>query len=121
MEEDEREMQCDEDWFLKGRMKMEWMACVEVIIRVLKSLWRCTPTYETEIRNEKDRLCEAERRGEWREWLEVSVMEREARVWNEVSRMSVIGWNDCLLQRGNGGLMITLDWREGGNGLRRWL
>ena len=62
-----------------------------------------------------------ERRGEWRELLEVSVMEREARVWNEVSRITVIDWNDCLLQRGNGGLMIMLDWREGGNGLRRWL
>ena len=121
LEEDEREMQSDEDWFLKGRMEMEWMACVEVIIRVLKSLWRCTPTYETEIRNEKDRLCEAERRGEWREWLEVSVMEREARVWNEVSRITGIDWNDCLLQRRNGGLMIRLDWREGRNGLRRWL
>ena len=62
-----------------------------------------------------------ERRGEWRESLEVSVMEREARVWNEVSRITGIDWNDCLLQRGNGGPMITLDWREGGNGLRRWL
>ena len=62
-----------------------------------------------------------ERRGEWREWLEVSVMEREARVWNEVSRITGIDWNDCLLQIRNGGLMITLDWREGGNGLRRWL
>ena len=49
-------MHSDEDWFLKGRMEMEWMACVEVIIRVLKSLWRCTPTYETESRNEKDSL-----------------------------------------------------------------
>mgnify|MGYP006966263183 FL=1 len=48
-------------------------------------------------------------------------MEREARVWNEVSRITGIDWNDCLLQRRNGGLMITLDWREGGNGLRRWL
>ena len=56
LEEDEREMQSDEDWFLKGRMEMEWMTCVEVIIRVLKSLWRCTPTYETESRNEKDSL-----------------------------------------------------------------
>ena len=56
LEEDEREMQSDEDWVLKGRMEMEWMACVEVIIRVLKSLWRCTPTYETESRNEKDSL-----------------------------------------------------------------
>ena len=62
-----------------------------------------------------------ERRGEWREWLEVSVMEREARVWNEVSRITGIDWNDCLLQRGNEGLMITLDWREGRNGLRRRL
>ena len=62
-----------------------------------------------------------ERRGEWRESLEVSVMEREARVWNEVSRITGIDWNDCLLQRGNGGPMITLDWREGGNGLRRRL
>ena len=44
-------------------------------------------------------------------------MEREARVWNEVSRITGIDWNDCLLQRGNGGLMITLDWIEGGNGL----
>ena len=25
LEEDEREMQSDEDWFLKGRMEMEWM------------------------------------------------------------------------------------------------
>ena len=58
LEEDEREMQSDEDWFLKGRMEMEWMACVEVIIRVLKSIWRCTPTYGTESRNEKDSLCE---------------------------------------------------------------
>ena len=97
------------------------MACVEVIIRVLKSLWRCTPTYETEIRNEKDRLCETERRREWRESLEVSVMKGRMRVWNEVSRITGIDWNDCLLQRGNEGLMITLDWREGGNGLRRWL
>ena len=40
------------------------------------------------------------------------------RVWNEVSRITGIDWNDCLLQRGNGGLMITLDWIEGGNGLR---
>ncbi len=48
-------------------------------------------------------------------------MEREARVWNEVSRITGIDWNDCLLQRGNEGLMITLDWREGRNGLRRWL
>ena len=48
-------------------------------------------------------------------------MEREARVWNEVSRITGIDWNDCLLQRGNGGPMITLDWREGGNGLRRRL
>ena len=23
LEEDEREMHCDEDWFLKGRMEME--------------------------------------------------------------------------------------------------
>mgnify|MGYP006932656971 CR=1 FL=1 len=43
------------------------------------------------------------------------------RVWNEVSRITGIDWNDCLLQRGNGGLMITLDWIEGGNGLRRRL
>ena len=92
-----------------------------MVTRLLKSIWRCTPTYGTESRNEKDRLCEAERRGEWRELLEVSVMEREARVWNEVSRITGIDWNDCLLQRGNGGLMITLDWIEGGNGLRRWL
>ena len=49
--------------------------------------------------------------------LEVSVMEREARVWNEVSRITEIGWNDCLLQRSDWRLMITLDWREGGNGL----
>ena len=49
--------------------------------------------------------------------LDVSVMEREARVWNEVSRMSVIGWNDCLLQRSDWRLMITLGWREGRNGL----
>ena len=49
--------------------------------------------------------------------LDVSVMEREARVWNEVSRMSVIDWNDCLLQRSDWRLMITLDWREGGNEL----
>ena len=44
-------------------------------------------------------------------------MEREARVWTEVSRMSVIGWNDCLLQRSDWRLMITLRWREGGNRL----
>ena len=44
-------------------------------------------------------------------------MEREARVWNEVSRMSVIVWNDCLLQRSDWRLMITLGWREGRNGL----
>ena len=44
-------------------------------------------------------------------------MEREARVWNEVSRITEIGWNDCLLQRSDWRLMITLDWREGGNGL----
>ena len=41
----------------------------------------------------------------------------EARVWNEVSRMSVIVWNDCLLQRSDWRLMITLGWREGRNGL----
>ena len=56
LEEDEREMQCDEDWFLKGRMEMEWMACVEGVGIGLKSIWRCTPTYETESRNEKDSL-----------------------------------------------------------------
>ena len=84
---------------------------------MLKSIWRCTPTYETESRNEKDRLCEAQRRGEWRELLEVSVMKGRMRVWNEVSRMSVIVWNDCLLQRSDWRLMITLDWIEGGNGL----
>ena len=49
--------------------------------------------------------------------LDVSVMEREARVWNEVSRMSVIGWKYCLLQRSDWRLMITLGWREGRNGL----
>ena len=38
-------------------------------------------------------------------------MEREARVWNEVSRMSVIVWNDCLLQRSDWRLMIRVDWR----------
>ena len=47
---------------------------------MLKSLWRFTPIHERESRNEKDRLCETQRRGEWRELLEVSVMEREARV-----------------------------------------
>ena len=88
---------------------------------MLKSLWRCTPIRERESRNEKDRLCETERRREWREWLEVSGMGGRMRVWNEVSRITGIDWNDCLLQRGNGGLMITLDWREGGNGLRRRL
>ena len=31
--------------------------------------------------------------------------------------MSVIVWNDCLLQRSDWRLMITLDWIEGGNGL----
>ena len=56
LEEDEREMQSDEDWFLKGRMEMEWMACVEGVGIGLKSIWRCTPTYETESRNEKDSL-----------------------------------------------------------------
>ena len=30
--------------------------------------------------DEKDSVCETQRRGEWRELLEVSVMEREARV-----------------------------------------
>ena len=49
--------------------------------------------------------------------LEVSVMKGRMRVWNEVSRMSVIVWNDCLLQRSDWRLMITLDWIEGGNGL----
>ena len=49
--------------------------------------------------------------------LEVSVMKGRMRVWNEVSRMSVIVWNDCLLQRSDWRLMITLDWREGRNGL----
>ena len=44
-------------------------------------------------------------------------MEREARVWNEVSRITGIDWNDCLLQRSDWRLMITLDWIEGGNGL----
>ena len=76
---------------------------------MLKSLWRFTPIHERESRNEKDRLCETQRRGEWRELLEVSVMEREARVWNGYSRMSVIGWNDCLLQRSDWRLMIRVD------------
>ena len=49
--------------------------------------------------------------------LEVSVMKGRMRVWNEVSRMSVIVWNDCLLQRSDWRLMITLDWIEDGNGL----
>ena len=84
---------------------------------MLKSLWRFTPIHERESRNEKDRLCEAQRRGEWRELLEVSVMEREARVWNGYSRIAEIDWNACLLQRSEWRLMITLDWREGGNGL----
>ena len=44
-------------------------------------------------------------------------MEREARVWNEVSRITGIDWIDCLLQRSDWRLMITLDWIEGGNGL----
>ena len=64
LEEDEREMHSDEDWFLKGRMEMEWMACVEGVGIGLKSIWRCTPTYGTESRNEKDSLCETQRRGE---------------------------------------------------------
>ena len=76
---------------------------------MLKSLWRFTPIHERESRNEKDRLCETQRRGEWRKLLEVSVMEREARVWNGYSRMSVIGWNDCLLQRSDWRLMIRVD------------
>ena len=97
------------------------MACVEGVGIGLKSLWRCTPIRERESRNEKDRLCETERRREWREWLEVSGMGGRMRVWNEVSRITGIDWNDCLLQRGKGGLMITLDWIEGGNGLRRRL
>mgnify|MGYP004700557349 CR=1 FL=1 len=88
---------------------------------MLRSIWRFTPIHERESRNEKDSLCETQRRGEWRELLEVSVMKGRMRVWNEVSRITGIDWNDCLLQRGNEGLMITLDWREGRNGLRRWL
>ena len=76
---------------------------------MLKSLWRFTPIHERESRNEKDSLCKTERRREWRELLEVSVMEREARVWNGYSRMSVIGWNDCLLQRSDWRLMIRVD------------
>ena len=80
-----------------------------MVTRLLKSLWRFTPIHERESRNEKDRLCETQRRGEWRELLEVSVMEREARVWNGYSRMSVIGWNDCLLQRSDWRLMIRVD------------
>ena len=76
---------------------------------MLRSIWRFTPIHERESRNEKDRLCETQRRGEWRELLEVSVMEREARVWNGYSRMSVIGWNDCLLQRSDWRLMIRVD------------
>ena len=38
-------------------------------------------------------------------------------VWNEVSGITEIGWNACLLQRSDWRLMITLDWIEGGNGL----
>ena len=52
--------------------------------------------------DEKDSVCETQRRGEWRELLEVSGMEREARVWNGYSRITEIDWNDCLLQRWNG-------------------
>ena len=100
---------------------MKWMGCVEGVGIVLKSLWRFTPIHERESRNEKDSLCKTERRREWRESLEVSVMKGRMRVWNEVSRITGIDWNDCLLQRGNEGLMITLDWREGRKGLRRWL
>ena len=44
-------------------------------------------------------------------------MEREARVWNGYSRITEIDWNDCLLQRSDWRLMITLGWREGRNGL----
>ena len=84
---------------------------------MLKSIWGCTPTYEMESRNEKDSVCETQRRGEWREWLEVSVMKGRMRVWNEASRITEIGWKYCLLQRSDWRLMITLDWREGRNGL----
>ena len=49
--------------------------------------------------------------------LDVSVMEREARVWNGYSRITEIDWNACLLQRSDWRLMITLGWREDGNGL----
>ncbi len=66
---------------------------------MLRSIWRCTPTYGTESRNEKDSVCETQRRGEWRELLEVSVMKGRMRVWNEVSGITEIGWNACLLQR----------------------
>ena len=45
-------------WFSDGKWEMEWMACVEGVGIGLKSIWRCTPTYETESRNEKDSLCE---------------------------------------------------------------
>ena len=38
-------------------------------------------------------------------------------VWNEVSGITEIGWNACLLQRSDWRLMITLGWREGRNGL----
>ena len=88
-----------------------------MVTRLLKSIWRCTPTYGTESRNEKDSVCETQRRREWRELLEVSVMKGRMRMWNAVSRMSVIVWNDCLLQRSDWRLMITLRWREGGNRL----
>ena len=83
----------------------------------LKSIWRFTPIHERESRNEKDSVCETQRRREWRKLLDVSVMEREARVWNGYSRITEIDWNDCLLQRSDWRLMITLGWREGRNGL----
>ena len=70
---------------------MEWMGCVEGVGIGLKSIWRFTPIHERESRNEKDRLCETQRRGEWRELLEVSVMKGRMRVWNEVSRITEIG------------------------------
>ena len=44
-------------------------------------------------------------------------MKGRMRMQNGYSRMSVIDWNACLLQRSDWRLMITLRWREGGNGL----
>ena len=70
---------------------MKWMGCVEGVGIGLKSIWRCTPTHEMESGDEKDSLCKTERRREWRESLEVSVMKGRMRVWNEVSRITEMG------------------------------